>query len=94
MTRRRWALALFGLSLVALVTFFWLIPTVRGPVVECQGIDAPTCDRVWRAAAASSSGILAILPVTYARVAGGSCSNEVWLEWLGGALGMYQESFC
>jgi hypothetical protein len=93
MTRRRWVLALLGLSLVALVAFVWVIPTVRGPVVECERLDGPTCDQVWHAAA-SSSGILAVLPVTYARVEGGSCSNEVWLEWLGGALGMYRESFC
>jgi hypothetical protein len=46
MTRMRWVVATVGLILAALVLAVWVVPTVRGPWVDCGPLDQATCDRV------------------------------------------------
>jgi hypothetical protein len=84
-TRTRTIVGVLGLVLVAVFTVFWVIPTVYGPSVECQDVDAAACDRIWRAAAAEADGVQVILPVTRVLVIGPEeCPEYVSLERLGG----------
>ena len=79
-----------ALVLAPVVVAVWVIPAVRGPVVECIDIDAAACEQEWRSVAAGLDGIQRVLPVTAARVRGSAnvTCPQVYVEWLWGAWGV------
>ena len=90
MTRAQTIAGVLGLVLVSFVALVWIVPTVFGPSLECQDIDAEACDRVWRAAAAEHAygpAEFLHLPVTRAWVMGPEECPQVNIDWvLGGVL--------
>jgi len=94
MSRRSIAAAALGSLLSAIVVMVWVIPTVFGPRVDCGEIDPAACDRIWRDTAVRIGGIQQLFPVTSAEVSGTETCPQVVLEWFGGVMGAYVESFC
>ena len=79
MTRRRWVVATVGLILAALVIAVWVVPTVRGPWVDCDpSMSSEDCERSWRSLAEFyAPGGQALFPITNAKVE--RCYAEVYI---------------
>jgi energy-coupling factor transporter transmembrane protein EcfT len=74
----------FGLILVAVVAVIWVIPIVRGPILECVDTDAAICEGTLRSVTVATSGgslpgtgIEQIFPVTKLRIWEGGCGRAI-----------------